>query len=1332
MELSDEAAGIAAEIQKLFDQRVAGCEQPTLSHTLPFPCDDTGGSRLPWSDSKERPTEKSFSNTDDSTRATIWKSVVEEVAAGWASFRSGRSAGRLFLGPKDRLIYWPFLVNKALSKLAVHYGRVSDLFTTLVTLGIKFDIKSAYRAIRVCEEDAQYLGAVLDGMNVVFERLPFGLSASPAYFTWTLMASIRRARGKDPEALQTTLSAWVDDIGSGGPTAVVLLGRARHLILSLMQEGWWLSSSKSFFLPVLKLYYTGVIVDFGNQATSLALGKLSKLRDHFLRMKVPTQQPSTCPHPNDIGETIDLSATLELPSWITPTLKRPPLRLVDTPLPAEWERATDLRLDTASFGHLLSVIGTLAWMQCVLPCLGFLRRSLERVKLEGIWDRAAIEVCEWFVMHALALADRPRAVRAECPSLRVIVDASGTGWGATLTLPDGRVIRLAGVFPPQVQRASSTAREAWGAVLAIHAALQRPEFTFRSISVTMDSSSCVAAAGGTARAYGLLPPLVHLTNWELQGLRIDFDWQSRDTPSHVKVDALSGAATDAWDLRREAASALWDRIDGWDVHLQTSEDLSLAAGYTTVAIPHAERQAILKGLEGEAKGCGVGWLSSDPEYVPTGRALAFPLFDHIPQLLKLQQKHRFPLALVAPLKGDDWWGPELAAHSGRCERLLRLHESSSTPPREHRREDRRQDPRPLACYLFDWGKQSAGRQRPVWWEQHRAEMISSDERGFRGGDGCTPADVRFTMGGKTKKDRPLTRDGRCFDPPVIPQPDRKRSLLAAFGAALAETDGKGLPPPPPARKAEGHQTSQPESTRGRGLLAALARVGGDSSASGTLHDTPAVAPTVVGHHATGVQAVGGGSAPPKTVSEWIDSIVGFMAGLTATVPDVAPAHSEAIRAAEKLRRDKANTGSSRVVTWATRMRDFAILRGVADYPYSPAEADAFVLDMLTVAMGEKRPKGWGQTTKASDASNIASAVAAASRRAGVLLPPHCGPLTLSFLESKGYRVKTQHSKAYPLPISWLLGARVAVGHPDRDVWEALLVMSLFALRTGIIFHVYAGMFIPYDDGFLFVWRHTQKAVPADISSLEALSEVCVVSAARHPVLKEILPGGDIDPQTRLFSRLTSERINRFVKERLPSAPPGFDIRAYGTRTAADRDATELELPDDLTNVLFWWKRVNVSMRVYYSGVNIRKLYIFSEYRAFIDYSSILPGRYDAYLRKDPPDWSRCTVSKKPLPPPPSPERIAAALRCVSYSLIIARRARAGRAQARARVALGIAKALPEVFEGSCARCGDFVSIEEDATLCEVCNSMVCVLCHALGEDYFCSAHASAAAAAGGH
>jgi len=288
---SDAATEAAIDrVQTLLDT-LAERGMPRLTTPfLPWEHDDQHRVRLNFA-SRERPAERSVTRTDQlpiDKASIIWKHLVAELAAEQARADvPGRSSGRVFLGPKDRLIFWPKLLNALLVHTPTSVGRIFDMFTVCATAGVKLDVKSAYRAIGIAPEDAAYHAAIVDGVWITFTRLSFGMAQSPAIFGAAIGVTIERFRDSLP-ATAAALAQYVDDSGVSGSSPSNAVVAAEQLIRALLRDGWWVSVSKTFLLPCSRLYYTGFIADFATRAVRLAETKTGKVIKLLRSVKRPT------------------------------------------------------------------------------------------------------------------------------------------------------------------------------------------------------------------------------------------------------------------------------------------------------------------------------------------------------------------------------------------------------------------------------------------------------------------------------------------------------------------------------------------------------------------------------------------------------------------------------------------------------------------------------------------------------------------------------------------------------------------------------------------------------------------------------------------------------------------------------------------------------------------------------------------------------------------------------------------------------------------------------------------------------------------------------------
>ena len=600
---------------------------------------------------------------------------------------------------------------------------------------------------------------------------------------------------------------------------------------------------------------------------------------------------------------------------------------------------------------------------------------------------------------------------------------------------------------------------------------------------------------------------------------------------------------------------------------------------------------------------------------------------------------------------------------------------------------------------------------------------------------------------------PAARPRPDIPPPHAPPPARARSSLRRIlgtGHTTSVRPADRQLASPARHRAPGTRRPAPPSSAGipRGVspqrsAPAEPRRPGRSEPSSPPHATAAAHRAAPGAPAAAAACGGSdtraGCAPRRafTTRDWLRDILLSLGGRpTSLATDAgptaaAPAHAPAAARARNLQAQQANSGSGAPVQVASLALDFARHRGVEDHPWSLEQADAFMLDFVQARSGSgSRPASFGAPVRVKTADANASALAAASRRAGWMVPGHCGPNTAEWLRGRGAGAKPENSAAFPLHLRTLIELEPDAADPTWSAWAALVLMSAFGLRTGVVYHTWSDMFIPYNGGYIFVWRHVHKRTARvdDAADIEALSAIGAVSGARHPVLHRIIRHAE--GNHRLFPGVTSEHLSNFVRRVYPKAPPGFDIRPYGGRVAADHDATTLALPDDLTHRLFWWKRRQQDMRIYYSGINIELMFLFTERRARIDYTCILPGTHDAVIapgRKADLKWGPQVLVGRKLPPAPDLDLIRRALDCKAPSIGAARVVRAAVRAKRARRAAGLddteSCSDPGPAAGTCCLCSKALTADDDGATCIRCDMLACTSCWPeLDRDFRCPAH----------
>ena len=280
-----------ARVQHLVDT-IASEPMPRLRIPfIPWSHDTEGRLHLDFASDGVRPAERAVTRTNElepDRAAILWQHIVNEIASDFARVdRQGLSSGRVFLGPKDRLIFWPRYLNALLLHVPVALGRIFDLFSVLARAGVKLDVKSAYRALELAPADAAYHAAIIDGVWVTFTHLSFGMAQSPAMFTRAIAVTVERYRDSLP-ATSAALAQYVDDSGLSALTPATAVVAGEHLLTALLRDGWWPSIAKTFMHPASRLYYTGFVADFENRAVRLAKSKTDKVMDLLQTVTRPT------------------------------------------------------------------------------------------------------------------------------------------------------------------------------------------------------------------------------------------------------------------------------------------------------------------------------------------------------------------------------------------------------------------------------------------------------------------------------------------------------------------------------------------------------------------------------------------------------------------------------------------------------------------------------------------------------------------------------------------------------------------------------------------------------------------------------------------------------------------------------------------------------------------------------------------------------------------------------------------------------------------------------------------------------------------------------------
>ena len=1027
-------------------------------------------------------------------------------------------------------------------------------------------------------------------------------------------------------------------------------------------------------------------------------------------------------------------------------------------------------LEPAEWHALRSAVGMLSWWQVALAFIAPWRAMLQLLVTAAQWT--AVTAAAFDAVYALTHVIEGWSCSVDPPSrtLHIVTDASSTGWGATIIGTDGNPVYLCGTLTPAEALASSGYREAAAAVAAIRAAMADPRVPpFDGVSVTVDSTVlCGASAGRPGPGVAIV--LCTLAAWAVQGLQVRFEWQRRDSVSHRAPDALSSAASARapWPLRDDVLGDILHDTGpaAIDLTAYRGHDPRTAPAYATPALDApADRRRVLLALAPAApaatdRAARHGWVGVSGDVTPRpGEAFfAHPLWGDIRLVADWHSAHPgTPLIVVAPsataATRRQWWGAHLERLCDAALWSATLPCDATVPPTP----GTPRDPRPMRVYVLGG--------------------TPADARAFNGSSRLgSPARLAWVRGGRNPGDGPgaaATDAARA---------ERRRRLAAALrGDSTPSAVLPSAPRPPPAPR-QGRQPAAAtaaaaghpgDSTRRARLGIALgirprepsahpepdARPRHQPLADGradttSRRDTAAPQPktrrvaTSAASRAVAAAAKAPTVAPPAvaTLGGWLLALRDFIASRNAGVADdtVPSALQPFLAVARATIRLKAVAGSRRTVRAPRYLFQLVVALGIGDAPFNPATVDATAVTFAIRRLDPEPPFGWRVVEAAATVKSDLSAVSAMSGRMGVAVAPVCGAIAAQYLNARGAGDRAEHSHAWPIHVSDLLKVEPPHGSPKWSLWAACVVLAFFCLRPGVLRHLHRLMFVAWRGGWILIWRYVSKTTTGDILDPELRSAVERVAAARNPVLTRVFER--LPRKGPLFPDATVANLDTLIKESYPRAPKGFRLCTYGIRVAADLEAVELGVPTDLTNALFWWRRLTVSSRLYYGGLSIHRMYLFSEARTRLSFVHFFAGRYDARISGGPrPDFKE--VPTGVLPPLPAAtaveldaawaaevssvadERVGRALKVSHPQAWQALPADAPPAEAEAKWPAGDDEAS-DTMSVDCGGCGSHLDRNTPGTACSTrtCKYVLGECCHRRScVGILCPAHDPSAA-----
>ena len=235
----------------------------------------------PWQQGRPRPLQFNQSQCDliqQEVAEIMMKGAIREIAET-SPPEEGIFYSTLFLVPKKDGVHRPVINLKALNNfvIAPHFKMEGiQTLKSLLRQGdwlVKIDLKDAYFAIPIREENQKFLCFSVANKSYQFTCLPFGLASAPWVFTKTLKPVVALCR-----ELGVRLVIYIDDILVMAESREKAEDQASGLTYLLQCLGFTVNMTKSILIPTQSLEFLGFSVDSRTMELSLPAHKLKKIR----------------------------------------------------------------------------------------------------------------------------------------------------------------------------------------------------------------------------------------------------------------------------------------------------------------------------------------------------------------------------------------------------------------------------------------------------------------------------------------------------------------------------------------------------------------------------------------------------------------------------------------------------------------------------------------------------------------------------------------------------------------------------------------------------------------------------------------------------------------------------------------------------------------------------------------------------------------------------------------------------------------------------------------------------------------------------------------------
>ncbi|KAN0001096.1 hypothetical protein ACTFIZ_002305 [Dictyostelium cf. discoideum] len=247
---------------------------------------------------------------------------------------------------------------------------------------VKIDIKDAFLHVSLDPDHYKFFGFIWRGINYVFKSLPFGYKLSPWVFTQVLKVVARYLRIHGIRCI-----FYLDDILIISSSRSQSVQDVKFVVNLFIRLGFIINQRKSILIPTQEIEFLGFVINSVDMTLNVSPSRLLKIKNTAISLSNRPQKYS--------------------------------LRLIASLI----GQIRSINLTTGAVNHKLYHLQTL------------LTTSLR--KFNKNWDTTVLineesfQEISWWLLE-LKTNMRGASIIPVLPSLKIITDASKTGWGAHL------------------------------------------------------------------------------------------------------------------------------------------------------------------------------------------------------------------------------------------------------------------------------------------------------------------------------------------------------------------------------------------------------------------------------------------------------------------------------------------------------------------------------------------------------------------------------------------------------------------------------------------------------------------------------------------------------------------------------------------------------------------------------------------------------------------------------------------------------------------------------------------------------------------------------------